>query len=515
MKERLIQLGEEINSQEREQESEKEKQPNSSSQDQILDFLEHIEKTTQQDPGSKIWLSESNLKWIGTFHAIFLKILKQDIEGLGTKHTKSFGILDSDDSSKIVRELLKKFYLNDTFKPQEVKGFISKQKNEGIRAEMFAKHANGNYENTMGKLYLEYEKELERSNSLDFDDLLLFPYELFKKNEKILKKWQQQFDYILVDEAQDTNKIQFDLIKMLSSNNGNVTLIGDDFQSIYGWRGAQMQNFLNVKEHRKDIKMFKLQTNYRSKPHIVNAGNAVIKNNKNQYEKTIVAHREGNEKITIFCHNTEMDEAANTIELIKQMKEKEKLKSRGQVAILYRTNAQSGPFESLLIQEGIPYKIWGAFKFFERREIKDILAYLKVILNPQDSISLKRIINIPNRKLGKTSEERIVEHANLNTVSFFEMLQKIASYPDNKILEQQEGIKLTPQALEGTQNLVEVLLGLQEAANKLNPAELINYLIKKIEYKNHLIKEEGSEQAAEEKYENLGQLINMASKYEF
>ncbi len=294
---------------------------------------------------------------------------------------------------------MKKFALNDTFKPQEVKGFISKLKNQGTKAADFSKYANGNYENMMGKLYQEYEKDLARSNMLDFDDLLLFPYELFKKKPEILTKWQKRFDYILVDEAQDTNTIQFDLIKMLSANGGNVTLIGDDFQSIYGRRGAQMQNFLNVNTHWKDIKMFKLQTNYRSKPHIVHAGNAVIKNNKYQYEKEVVAHREGNEKITIFSHLSEMDEAANTIEFLKQMKEKDKLKSWGQVAILYRTNAQSGPFESVLIQEGIPYKIRGAFKFFERREVKDILAYLRIIINPEDSISLRRVLNIPNRKV--------------------------------------------------------------------------------------------------------------------
>lgn len=230
--------------------------------------------------------------------------------------------MDSDDSSKIIRDLLKRYALNDTFKPQEVKGFISNQKNNGTTAEMFLKNANGNYDNAMGKLYQEYEKELEKANSLDFDDLLLLPFLLFKKEEKILNKRQNAFDYILVDEAQDTNWIQFELMKLLSGTGANITLIGDDFQSIYGRRGALMENFLNVKQYRPDIQMFKLQTNYRSKPHIVNAGNAVIKQNKNQYEKNIIPHREGNDKITIFNHLTDMDEAANSVELIKQMKEK-------------------------------------------------------------------------------------------------------------------------------------------------------------------------------------------------
>lgn len=397
MKERLIALGEEILSQKFDPAGQDPKGSAKSEENEggIQDFLLEMQQTAKPQQG----LNARELKWIGTFHSIFLKILKEDIEALGRKFTKSFGILDADDSAKIIRDLLKRFAMQDTFKPQEVKGFISTQKNNGNTAELFLKHANGNYEASMGKLYQEYEKELEKANSLDFDDLLLLPYLLFKQNEKILQKWQNAFDYILVDEAQDTNWIQFELMKLMSGSGANITLIGDDFQSIYGWRGALMENFLNVKQYRPDIQMFKLQTNYRSKAHIVNAGNAVIKQNKNQYEKNIVAHREGNDKITIFNHNTDIDEAANTVELIKQMKAKEKLKSRGQVAILYRTNAQSGNFETMFIQEGIPYKIFGAFKFFERKEIKDILAYLKVLNNPFDTVSLKRILNIPNRKI--------------------------------------------------------------------------------------------------------------------
>jgi len=214
------------------------------------------------------------------------------------------------------------------------------------------------HDQSMYKIYEEYQKELENNNSLDFDDLLLLPYLLFKKNPVILKKRNDHFDYILVDEAQDTNRIQFELMKMLGGENANMTLIGDDYQSIYGWRGALMENFLNVKKYRPDIQMFKLQINYRSRPHIVHAGNQIIKNNVNQYEKNIVAHRTGDDKITIFSHASEMDEAANIVDLIKKMKDQGKVKNRSQVAILYRTNAQSSPFEQLFLQEGIPYKVW-------------------------------------------------------------------------------------------------------------------------------------------------------------
>jgi DNA helicase-2/ATP-dependent DNA helicase PcrA len=210
--------------------------------------------------------------------------------------------------------------LGDVFKSNEVKGFISKQKNTGMLPSDFLKGVEKSYDETMGKVYEAYQKTLETTNSLDFDDLLLLPYLLFTKHKETLQKWQNHFDYILVDEAQDTNRIQFELMKLLTDSGTNITLIGDDFQSIYGRRGALMENFLNVKRYRPNIQMFKLQINYRSKPHIVQAGNAVIKHNVNQYEKHIVAHREGNDKITIFSHTSDIDEAANTIELIKRMK---------------------------------------------------------------------------------------------------------------------------------------------------------------------------------------------------
>ena len=514
MKERLIKLGDEILSQNFDQQD----QEGKADSDDLSDFLSEMQNSAKIQRG----LEARELKWIGTFHSIFLKILKEDIEQLGMKYTKNFGILDSDDSAKIIRDLLKRYAMQDSFKPQEVKGFISKQKNEGRTAEIFLKYANGNYDNAMAKLYQEYEKELEKSNSLDFDDLLLLPYLLFQKNPATLKKWQNHFDFILVDEAQDTNRIQFELMKLMSGNlanpeqkGANITLIGDDFQSIYGWRGALMENFLNVKQYRPDIQMFKLQTNYRSKAHIVAAGNQVIKNNKNQYEKNIVAHREGNDKITIFTHNTDTDEAANTVELIKQMKDKWKLKSRGQVAILYRTNSQSQNFESLFIQEGIPYKIFGAFKFFERKEIKDILAYLKALNNPFDTVSIKRILNIPNRKIWATSLERLEGYAAEMWVSLYEVLRLFASLENPKAIEGETGIKLTSPAVNGIKDFIILFDELQASLKTLNPANLTEVILKKTDYKSHLIKEEGNDQAAEEKYDNIGQLINMASKYEF
>lgn len=264
-------------------------------------------------------LQERDLKRVGTFHAIFLKFLKEDIDQLGMKYTKHFGILD--DANSVIKEVLKRLHLTDTFKPKDVQSFISKTKNMGQTPADFLKGSSGNYDATMGKVYEEYQKSLEIQNLLDFDDLLFLPYLLCKKSPATLTKWQQAFDYILVDEAQDTNWIQFELMKLMTAQGAIITMIGDDYQSIYGRRGAMMENFLNLKAYWPAMEIFKLQTNYRSKPHIVEAGNAVIKKNRRQYEKEVKAHREGEDKITLFSHPSDIDEAGNTVELIKKFKQ--------------------------------------------------------------------------------------------------------------------------------------------------------------------------------------------------
>ena len=512
MKERLVKLWDDIAAQDFTEEW-KEEKASSWDDGDLQDFINAMQSWSKYS--SKFTLDPRRLKWIWTFHSIFLKILKEDIEALWKKYNKNFWILDADDSAKIIKDIIKRLNVQDLFKPQEVKWFISTQKNNWRTSEDFLLRAWSAQEQNMGRVYQEYEKELEKSNSLDFDDLLLLPYLLFKKDEKILKKRQNAFDYILVDEAQDTNWIQFELMRMLSWSWANITLIWDDFQSIYWWRWAIMENFLNVKHYWNDIKMFKLQTNYRSKAHIVAAWNSVIKNNKNQYEKNIVAHREWSDKITVFTHNTDTDEAANIIELIKQMKEKGKLKTWWQVAILYRTNSQSQNFESLFIQEWIPYKIYWAFKFFERKEIKDILAFLKVVNNPFDSVSLKRILNIPNRKIWATSIERLENSASEMWISLYEVLSFVAEVWDSKILGSESWIKLMPAAIGWIVDLMKLVKELQTAVKELNPADLINVILSKVHYKEYLVKEEWSDQLAEEKYDNVGQLINMASKYEF
>lgn len=467
----------------------------------IDDFLAFVESNSQSKWNQSYWVND--FKWIWTFHSIFLKILKEDIENLEMKYDKNFSIIDADDSEKVIKDLLKKYNLDEVLKPKEVKWFISKSKNEWFDAKMYESKIESQYDQNMWKIYTEYQKELEISNMLDFDDLLLLPYLLFRKRPEILWKWQKKFLYIMVDEAQDTNRIQFELMKMMSGNDGNITMIWDDYQSIYGWRWALMENFLNVKKYWTDMEMFKLQTNYRSRPYIVQAWNAVIKKNLKQYDKNVESFREENGKITIFGNNTEMDEAANLIDLISKMKSSGKIESRWDVAILYRTNAQSSPFEQVLVQEWIPYKIYGAFKFFDRKEVKDILAYMKYLANPNDSISLKRIINVPWRSIWKTTLDKLEDYAAVNWYSLNQVIENIDSIPE----------KVTPQAKKWILEFMTVIHEITDNRNQYSPADAMEKIVKWIKYRAYLVKEHGSEEIADEKYENIWQLINLASKY--
>ena len=503
MKERLIQIFDELDEKGIEGYEEQEEKTG----DEAMDFIMEMNATTSH---SHKKINQRDLKRIGTFHSIFLKMLKEDIEELGMKYTKDFSVLDMKDGDSIVKELIKKFDLKDKIKEAEIKGYISKQKNLWFSAKDLMKGAMNDEEGMKIKLYAEYEKQKELSNTLDFDDLLLFPYLLFKKKPEVLEKWQNKFDYILVDEAQDTNGVQFDLMKLLSAKGTPITLIGDDFQSIYMRRWAVLENFLHVDQYRKDIEIFKLQTNYRSRAFIVNAWNAVIKNNRNQYEKNIVAFNQGdeNDKIKCFIHESDIEEAINIADLIQKLKEKNKIRSYGDVAILYRKNARSAWFEKIFVEKGMPYLIHGSFKFFERAEIRDMVAYLTYFLNPRDTLAFKRILNVPNRKVGETTLGKIMEYSEAHTMSLFETIDwmRKGEIPTSDL-------KVTPAALEWVKNFRLVTDNLMKQLESMTPADFIELLIKEIKYKDHLLKEcAKKEEEAEERYENIGQLINFARK---
>ncbi len=439
---------------------------------------------------------------IGTFHSVFLKLLKEDIEHLGKAYNKQFTVYDSNDSDALTRTLLKQHNMTDRVELKEARGKISSRKNGALNPSQAAHQCETQMDERILHIYESYQKALEEANAVDFDDLLLLPKELFVHNPEILRKRQQKFQYILVDEAQDTNAIQFELMRLLVGEKGNITFIGDDYQSIYRRRGAVMDNFLRVDKRRPDIRTFKLETNYRSKPHIVEAGNAIILNNQKQYEKNVVAHRTGSDKIRIFTFADEIDEAIQVIDLITKLKEEAGL-LWADFTILYRTNAQSSPFEQILLTEGIPYKVVGAFKFFERVEIKDILSYVRYLLNPKDTVSLKRIINTPKRSIGQTTIDQIEQMAFQLDMPFSDLIASIDTYG-----------KDIPAGTRGKISLFNTLLeDLKRNVAQSTPAELVEHIVKATGYKAYVLKVDGEEKG-KERMENIGQLVNIASRYE-
>lgn len=491
MKERLVSIAEEIS------------QQSQSKSAEPVDFDAMVAGTAESNVGSSLpHYGLDSFRWIGTFHGMFLRFLKEEMKHVDDlPWNGNFGIYDEQETKAVLKDAIKQLKMENDVEIKEARSFISKLKSQGITAKQFG-HGNDGYEQTMGMIYEIYEKKLHENNAMDFDDLLFVPYMILKKYPELLHRRQKKFPYILVDEAQDTNWIQFELLKLLTGGGANITFIGDDYQSIYRWRGAVMENFLQVKKIWPDIQIFKLQTNYRSRPHIVHAGNAIIKQNKTQYEKNVVPHRGWEEKIMVFTHGDETDEAMTLIDLMKKLKT-DKQKSWSDFAILYRTNAQSAIFEQVLLQEAIPYKVYGGFKFFERKEVKDVLSYLKYLLNPRDTIALKRIINTPKRKIGADSVVKLEEYALQNGIAFAEVAEQIDTMP----------VPIGPATQKAISQFMTSMKFLKQSADGRSPAKLIDQLVKTIKYKDYLIDTEWRD-VGEEKYENIGQLINIAGKYD-
>lgn len=448
------------------------------------------------------WPSASQqYQWIGTFHSTFLKILKLDIEHLWLNWKKNFVIYDSGDSKTLIKNIIKSKDMKDIVDAKEAKNTISAWKNKWYIPVQAGLHCDTQSEEWIFEVYQEYWKQCQDANALDFDDLLLLPKLLFDQQPDVLDKWQTKFQHILVDEAQDTNTIQFELMQRLVGKTGKITFIWDDYQSIYRWRGAVMSNFLNLEKMRPDIKTFKLEINYRSLPHIVEAGNAIIGNNKTQYEKDIKAHRTGDKHIRVFSFADERDEAMQILEMITKLKE-EWDKQRSDFTILYRTNAQSAPFEQVCITDGLPYKILWGKKFFERREVKDILSYMKFLVNPDDSLALKRIINTPARQIGNTTIQQCDDIAVAHGTTFADVVLHIETYAS----------ELKPAALTKIKKFVNMIQQMLINLTLQTPAQLLENITKGTRYEEHLIKTDGKDNA-EERMWNIWQLVNMAMKF--
>jgi len=356
---------------------------------------------------------------ISTFHSFGLKIIKENYDILG--YDKNFLIFDSDDSLTIVKKICKDKNIDtNKFNPRMIRNKISSLKNDLVTPSMYKQRVCDEFDNIISKVYTKYEDTLIKNNSLDFDDLLILPIKLFKERKDILESYQGQYKYILIDEYQDTNEAQYILTKLLSSKYKNICCVGDADQAIYGFRGANYKNILNFEKDYKDAKIINMEENYRSTKTILNAANSVIKNNKNRKEKNLFSNLEVGDKITYYRARSGVDEVKFVIDKIKELV-KDNI-SLNDIVILYRTNAQSRNFEDGLLKANIPYKIIGGVNFYSRLEIKNLLAYLRLIHNPNDDVSLERIINVPRRGIGNKTLMNLMDSASLYNTSLYEAI---------------------------------------------------------------------------------------------
>ena len=356
---------------------------------------------------------------VSTFHSFGLKLLRDNYETLG--YDKNFVIMDSDDSLTVVKKIIKDMgYDPKIYNPRAIRNKISSCKNEMISPEAYEKYAVSDYEKVIQQVYSKYEIKLQINNSVDFDDLLILPIELFKKNPETLERYQDLYQYLLIDEYQDTNEAQYILTKMLCAKNRRITCVGDDSQSIYSFRGANYKNILNFENDYKDAKTILLEQNYRSTSTILDAANQVIKNNKMRKDKNLWTARGVGEKIKYYRAYNEKDEAQYVIRKIKELTNKDV--EYKDIAILYRTNAQSRVLEEEMLKENMPYRVVGSFYFYSRKEIKDLIAYLRLIHNSKDNISLLRVINTPKRGIGLKTIENLQEKADLEGTSIYEAI---------------------------------------------------------------------------------------------
>lgn len=381
---------------------------------------------------------------ISTFHSFGLRIIKENYEKLG--YEKNFTIIDSDDSLTVVKKILKEMGIDYArFNPKFIKNQISSCKNEMVTPEKYKNLVNDELSDITYKVYKRYQDTLLRNNSLDFDDLLIKPIELFNKYKEVLENYQELFKYVFIDEYQDTNEAQYILSKMISAKYKNICVVGDDAQSIYSWRGANFKNILNFEKDYKNAKVILLEQNYRSTKTILNAANSVIKNNINKKDKNLWTDNETGEKIKYVRTNDEKDEASYVTREIRNLVNNGV--SLDDIAVLYRTNAQSRTIEEGFLNSNIPYRIVGAFAFYSRKEIKDLLAYLKLIYNTKDDVSLMRIINYPKRKIGAKTIENLSMDAVLNGTSMFDVISSGKELEFKKLIlemkEKSEVLSLT------------------------------------------------------------------------
>lgn len=436
--------------------------------------------------------------WMGTFHSICVRILRRFIDRIG--FDTSFIIFDTSDQRTLVKSCMKDLSIDEKlFSDRSILSEISNAKNEMLEPAQYVARANGDFrKEKIATVYELYQKRLKENNAIDFDDIINYTIRILMENEDILEYYSNKFKYVLVDEYQDTNKAQFTLITLLASKHGNITVVGDNDQGIYSFRGADISNILNFEKDFPGTRIIKLEQNYRCTGNILKAANSVIKNNEVKYKKELWTQNEEGNLPKVYQADNEYDEGTYIVTQIEHLKREEYYKN-SDFAILYRMNTQSRAIEDILRRENIPYKIIGGLKFYERKEIKDIIAYLRLIQNSADNLSLKRIINEPKRGIGKTSLEKIEELAIQNEISMYEVIKNADNYGLNRVyLNSREFI-----------NVIEELKNKKE---QLVISELIKMTLKKTGYTKALENENTIE--AENRIENLEELLTVAIEFE-
>ena len=374
----------------------------------------------------------ARMLWMGTFHSIFLRILRQEHEKIG--FSSNFTIYDAADSKSLVKSIIKEMELDDkTYKPGTVQGIISNAKNQLVTAEQYAsnpanRQSDARYNMAaLGQIFLRYCNRCKQSDAMDFDDILLYTYLLFEKHPDVLAKWEQRFRYVLVDEYQDTNFAQHRIVWQLTRQHQHVCVVGDDAQSIYSFRGANIDNILTFQKIYESTRLFKLERNYRSTQNIVEAANSLIKKNSRQIQKDIFSENDRGEKLHVMDTHSDIEEAKMVVNAIRGIKRKEGCEY-SDFAILYRTNAQSRVFEDTMRKESLPYSIYGGLSFYQRKEIKDVIAYFRLAVNPNDEESFKRVINYPARGIGQTTVTKILSAATEHEVSLWTVINSPEQY---------------------------------------------------------------------------------------
>ncbi len=433
--------------------------------------------------------------WLGTFHSICVRILRKFIDRIGFDH--SFAIFDTTDQKTLIKNCLKELNIDTKlFTEKSVLSEISNAKNDMLTPEKYEERANGDYrKEIISKVYYLYQKKLKENNAIDFDDIINFTINILTDNADVLEYYSEKFKYVLVDEYQDTNKSQFMLVSILASRYGNITVVGDNDQSIYRFRGADITNILNFEKDFPGSNIIKLEQNYRCTGNILKTANAVIKHNQNKYEKKLWTENEEGALPFIFCGEDEYEEASFIVQEINKLKREEYYKYSDFV-VLYRMNSQSRAIEDILRREDIPYKIVGGLKFYERKEIKDIIAYLRLIANPSDNLSLERIINEPKRGVGKTSIENVENISAENGISMYEVIK--------------EADKYLPRIYNNTREFITVIEELRGLDVPIS--ELIKQTLNKTGYTAALKNENTVE--AESRIENLEEFLTVAMEFE-